>query len=156
MTRFAEGTSVSVEKTRAEIERLVVRYGANQFVTGFDGSQSMIGFGMRGRTIRFLLSLPDKNSKEFLHTPSKRFMRQPAEREKAWEQACRSRWRALLLVIRAKLEAVECGISTIEDEFMAWTVMPGGQTVGDQLRGQIADQIASGAPARLMLTGGGA
>lgn len=40
MTRFAEGTSVSVEKTRAEIERLVVRYGANQFVTG--GSRSAL------------------------------------------------------------------------------------------------------------------
>ena len=41
-------------------------------------------------------------------------------------QACRQRWRALLLIIRAKLEAVESGITTLESEFLANIVLPDG------------------------------
>lgn len=42
--------------------------------------------------------------------------------EKEWEQACRQAWRALALVIKAKLEAVDAGIVTFEEEFMAQIV----------------------------------
>ena len=42
----------------------------------------------------------------------------------SYDQACRQRWRALLLVIKAKLEAVTAGISTIETEFLANIVLP--------------------------------
>ena len=48
-----------------------------------------------------------------------------------WQQACRQRWRALALVIKAKLEAVETGIATFEQEFLAYIVLPNGQSVGD-------------------------
>jgi len=50
--------------------------------------------------------------------------------EVAWEQACRQRWRALNLAILAKLEAVEAGITTFEEEFLAHLVLPNGKTVG--------------------------
>ncbi len=48
-----------------------------------------------------------------------------------WEQACRQRWRALALVVRGKLEAVEAGITTVEDEFLAHLVLPSGETFGE-------------------------
>jgi excisionase family DNA binding protein len=50
------------------------------------------------------------------YTKSGRGRRAPSVALRHWEQACKARWRALLLVIRAKLEAVACGISTVEDE----------------------------------------
>ena len=50
---------------------------------------------------------------------------------------CRKRWRALLLIIRAKLEAVESGITTLESEFLANIVLPDGGTVGQWLAPQI-------------------
>lgn len=152
--RFASDTSVPVERTKAEIEKLVASHGAKQFATGWDGSLATIGFGIGGRAIRFVLTLPDRHSKEFAMTPARKYLRTSEEREKAWEQACRARWRALLLVIKAKLEAVRCGISTIEDEFLAWTVLPSGQTVGDELREQIATRIGNGNTTRLLLGGG--
>jgi hypothetical protein len=152
--RFAQQTNVSVERSRAEIERLLSRYGASQFASGWDGSTAMVGFAIVGRTIRFMLPLPDKQADEFQKTPAGRRLRHPVDAERAWEQACRARWRALLLVIKAKLEAAQTGISTIEDEFMAWTVLPGGRTVGDELRAKITTAIESGKPTRLLLTGG--
>lgn len=160
MTRFASDTSVPVERSKAEIEKLLARYGASQFASGWDdeGRAAHLGFRIENRTIRFLLPLPDKAADEFTLTPAGRRKRHPEDAARAWEQACRSRWRALLLVIKAKLEAAACGISTIEDEFLAWTVVPGGRgrTVGDMLRPQLAEAIATGKAAPLLLTGGGA
>ena len=63
---------------------------------------------------------------------------------KHWEQAQRSRWRALLLVIKAKLEAIDAGIATFEDEFLAYTMLPGGETVGEWIAPQLDDVYATG------------
>lgn len=58
--------------------------------------------------------------------------------ELAWEQACRQRWQALLLAIKAMLEAVAAGIAQFEDEFLAYLVDPTTNgTVGDLLRPQL-------------------
>ena len=62
----------------------------------------------------------------------------------AWEQACRQRWRPLLLIIRAKLEAVESDITTLESEFLANIVLPNGGTVGDWLVPQIEEVYGTG------------
>ena len=44
----------------------------------------------------------------------------PREKQRQlWEQGCRSRWRAILLILLAKFEAIEAGISTFEREFLA-------------------------------------
>ena len=155
MNRFAADTSVPVERSRAEIERLLQRHGSTQFVSGWDEQSAHLGFVIAGRTIRFLLPLPARDAAEFQRTPGRGRQRSVADAERAWEQACRARWRALLLVIKAKLEAVAVGISTIEDEFLAWTVLPGGRgrTVGDELRAQITERIASGKHAPLLLGG---
>ncbi len=63
---------------------------------------------------------------------------------KEWEQACRQKWRALYLVIKAKLEAVESGISCFEDEFLANIVLPDGSLVGNFMRPQIEQVYSSG------------
>ena len=154
---FATDTTVPVERSKAEIERLLGRYGAARFMSGWDGDTAVIGFVLGNRTIRFTLPLPAKTDKQFHRTPTGRQRRNLADAERAWEQACRSRWRALLLVIKAKLEAVQVGISTVEDEFLAWTVLPGdGRTVGDRLRLAINESVSSGKPALLALGCGGA
>ncbi len=53
-------------------------------------------------------------------------------------------WRALLLAIKAKLEAVECAISTFDSEFLANIVQPNGMTIGEALLPQISDMVSSG------------
>lgn len=75
-----------------------------------------------------------------------------------WEQACRSRWRALLLSVKAKLESVEIGISEFEEEFLAHIVDPAtGRTVGEDIVPQIAKRYEqNGAPVCLIgFSGGG-
>lgn len=135
--RYAENTAVSSEKSRNEIERTLTRYGAEGFLYGWQGSSAVIAFEMAGRSVKFVLPLPAKDSPEFTCTPSRGTRRRPEAVEQVYEQAVRQRWRALALVIKAKLEAVESGITTLEDEFMAHIVLPDGQTVGAWMRPQI-------------------
>ncbi len=131
--QFAKETQVSVEKTQAEIAAVVRRYGADQYANGWRPGCAMIEFSIKKTHVRFILPLPDKSEKRFQVTPAGRRKHTAEQAYQAWEQACRQLWRALLLVIKAKLEAVECGITTFEHEFLAQIVMPNGMTIGDAL-----------------------
>lgn len=152
---FAENTSVPVSKSRAEIESIITKYGATQFASGIDSEKSLaaISFKANDRQIRFVLPLPNITEKRFQRSPSGRKTYTSDERYKAWEQACRQRWRALALAIKAKLEAVACGITEFEDEFLAHIVLPNGQTMGQFARPQIAEWYDSGKVPPLMITG---
>ncbi len=129
MARYAEGTSVSVEKSKAEIERLLSRYGATAFASGWAIGRALIQFEAQGRRIRFVLPLPDPSERRFTHSAAKDQPRTHEAARAAWEQACRQDWRALALVVKAKLEAVAANITSFEQEFYAHIVLPNGETV---------------------------
>lgn len=140
MTRYAAKTTVPVERSRNEIENILARYGAVQFMYGWESSGALIAFvvepspGQR-RQVRFHLPLPSRDERRFTH--HSRGYRTPESAEREWEQACRQRWRALALVVKAKLEAVESGISSFEDEFLAYIMLPDGNTVGGWIGPQL-------------------
>ncbi len=142
--RYAEKTTVSSEQSKAEIERLVTRYGATAFATGWQGERAAITFEMAQRRVRFVVPLPDKTDRLFTHTPGRGLKRSDEECYREWEQACRQRWRALALVVKAKLEAVETGISTFESEFLANVLLPDGKTVGEHTIPKVEAAYQSG------------
>ena len=154
--KFAQSTEVSVDKSRDEIRAVLRKYGADAFAYGEEGTWVQLMFRMAGKQYRFRLNLPDPKRADF-HTYKQRsttFRRAAGVPEKMWEQECRSLWRALLLVIRAKLEAVAVGISTLEDEFLANMVLPDNATVSDWLKPQIEEAYRIGhMPSRLLLDG---
>lgn len=141
-SRYAENTSVPSDRSRGEIERTLTRYGATAFAYGWSGSTASIMFEIhtdRGvRRVRFNLPMPDRSAREFTHTPGRGVRRSATGAADAYDQAVRQRWRALALVIKAKLEAVAAGITTIEDEFLAHVVLPDGSTVGEWASPQLA------------------
>lgn len=142
---FAEGTSVPIERSKAEIESMLIRYGADQFVSGWGEHEAKIQFRAKGRYVRFVLPIPPKTEKRF--TRQARYDWKPrtqGEALKAWEGELRRLWRALALVVKAKLEAVQSGIVGFEDEFMAHIVMPDGKTVAEHARPMIASAYESG------------
>lgn len=139
-TRYAQNTEVSADKSRNEIEATLRRYGADQFLYGWDEGRAVIGFRAKGRQVKFVLPLPDRKAKKFTHYMRGRseVARTPAQAAAAWEQSRRQAWRALALVIKAKLEAVEAEIVSFESEFLAHMVLPNGQTVGNWIAPQLA------------------
>lgn len=142
MTRYAANTTVPVERSRNEVERILGRYGADAFSYGYDGERWVVMFAAHDRRIRFELPRPDRREFEFTPTGQIRHSRDAIE--KAHEQAMRQRWRALALVIKAKLEAVEAGIVSFEQEFLAHIVLPDGSTVGAWASPQLEEVYATG------------
>jgi hypothetical protein len=137
---YAKATRVPISQTRSEIERMLERAKARQFATGVDYTKGIarVSFGINDRLVRFTIALPD-----------------PARvRGERFEQMNRQRWRALLLVIKAKLESVESSIETFEQAFLANIVMPNDQTVAEMTQPLIAEAYQTGRlPARLLGTG---
>lgn len=147
MGRYAEETRVPADRSRDEIEKTLIRYGATGFGYQWEKREvainpvpthgprteqrmfAMIIFDFKDRRIRLALPMPTERE---VGTVSKA------------EQATRQRWRALLLVIKAKLEAVESGISTLEQEFLAHVVTESGRTIGEIIIPRISEAVASG------------
>jgi len=121
---YAANTEVSVDKSRAEIEALARKYSADQFVSGWkeDQHQATVQFRCQQRYVKFVLPLP---------------VQKDYSNRRKFEQAERRIWRALALIIKAKLEAVSSGIVSFEEEFMAHIVMPDGKTMAEHFVPQI-------------------
>lgn len=138
---YAQKTKVSVKDSRLEIEDTLARYGVREKQFTDLEDRSMIQFKHKNRVIRFTLFLPSPNDKKFETSKTGRSLSNSGIRN-AWDQACRTKWRALLLGIKAKLEIVQSGITTFEEEFMAHTVMPDGRTVAEHAIPRIAQSYA--------------
>lgn len=154
MSTYASKTDVTSDKSRSEIEKTLSRYGATHFAYMSEPGAAKVAFQKEGRQVRFTIPLPDPAAREFTH--HSRGARTASAREQIYEQACRQRWRALALVVKAKLEAVEAGISEFEQEFYAHTVLPSGRTVYEETAESVTTLIETGMSGRLMLEGGSA
>lgn len=134
---YAEGTLVSAEKSRMEIEQTLARYGADSFGYMTDVKQATVCFNCKNRTIKIMVARPDGSK---LKRTGRQPYRYPTEIQRAaWvEQEYRRRWRSLALVIKAKLEAIASGIATFEAEFLPYTVMANGMTVAEWMGPEIA------------------
>lgn len=140
---YAKNTKVAIDKSRTEIEQTLTRYGATSFAYFNQASGAIVVFEMSDRRVRFDLPLdaPTDGERESVR--------------KRREQANRSRWRALLLCIKAKLESIDSQIETFEDAFMAHVVMPDGSTVADHVGPRLRDAYASQAMIPLLPAPGG-
>lgn len=158
MRSFAEGTSVSAEKTRSELDLLLSRHGASQRATYFDDKarRARIQFSIEDRMVRLDLRVevadlptPGKRAWELADSP-RGWDSWPKERQATWvaqqiQQREREAWRRLLLVTKAKLEIVADGSSTVEREFLADILLPDGGTVHERLAAQLEASYRDGA-----------
>lgn len=160
--RYAKDTSVPVSRSESQLKELLRRYGADAIMTYEERSARIaaVAFRVRGRNVRLTLPLPDPAAKELTHrrTPNGFLRPRPkAEALARWEQACRSRWRLLVLLVQAKLEAIEAQVSTFEREFLADIMLPSGETFSEAVAQGKADQLLGPADGSVpLLLGGGA
>lgn len=135
MSLYAKDTYVRVEKSMADLRKVTQRYGAKEFGV-FDGETSCgVMFSINAIRIKIALALPA--AEDFQNNKAGNPMGATQSKE-AYQKAVRQRWRALVLVVTAKLEAVASGIETVEQAFMPYLLLPDGKTtVGDAVLGQI-------------------
>ncbi len=146
MSQYAAKTEVPIEKTRAEIEAVVRRFGADSYFSGYEGAKAMLQFRCAGRFVRLTMTLPGEREKRFTtyYQGSVSFLRSETAQRKLWDQACRQKWRALLLLVKAKLAAIDAGIGTFEEEFFAHVILPNGQTIYERAQAPVAIAYETG------------
>jgi len=156
MTQFASNTKVSVDKSISEIRRTVQKYGGINFVAAEGDGRAVIMFEACDRRVQFELPLPRRSDFAFREKYRKQVEADPSWQNSAWEQACRTKWRALALCIKAKLEAVESEISDFQSEFLAYIAVPGQNgptTVGKWLKPQLEATYQTGTLPPLLESG---
>jgi hypothetical protein len=140
--RYAEKTEVPVERSRQQLDAYLRQHGAKGFACGWTDTEDRIEFLWNTCQIRF--TLPRAKPDDFAFTAGG-VRRAPTQARQAMDKADRQRWRALFLVVKAKIEAVESGIAVFEREFLGFIVMPDGDTIGDVLVPRIeAGELPSG------------
>ncbi len=141
---YASGTEVPVERSKAEVEKIIGRYGASGFMYATSALGAVIMFEAQGRRIRMGIPMPDKKDLAVTDRGHTR-TRTDVQLQQAFEQAQRARWRSLVLVVKAKLEATASGVATFEQEFLPYIVLPNkkGQTVGEWLLPQVEEAYRS-------------
>lgn len=146
MSSFAKDTSVSVQKTRMEIECLLEKHRATRTFTGIEEGRAVIGFEYADRRVQFELKLPLLESfKEKRHRGRSWPVKlSPEQQRKEWEQACRTVWRGLLLTIKAKFVSIEAGVESFEEAFLAQVVIPGTGRFGTWAKLQLERAYGTG------------
>lgn len=145
---YAETTKVPLEQSIAEIIAMVRKAGAMQVGQFDDGERFHIWFALGNRQVRFSVPLITEYT-----GPMRGGNGRAIDPKAKVEQANRQRGRALMLVIKAKLESVESGVETFEEAFLANIICADKLTVYERIKGPLALEYDSGAVKPLMLAG---
>lgn len=125
---YAARTDVPLDQSIAQIVKLLRKAGADRIAQAEEPGRIAVQCFLNDRLLRFAIGLPDG------------------------PQARRQRGRALLLVIKAKIESIESGVETFDEAFLANIVTPDGRTIAQWAVPQIERAYAEGKmPTQLML-----
>lgn len=130
--RYAEGTTVTVDQSRAQISGILASHGVMRQAWASEPERDLLHFELAGHQFRFTIERPtaqslyrqwkadgDKGPRVMKYLPS------DAQVAAEW----RRRWRANVLLLKAKLEFAEGEASTVMRELMPYAVMKDGRTL---------------------------
>lgn len=145
---YAENTKVPLEQSIAEIITMVRKAGAESVGQMHERDKFVIVFALGERRMKF--SVPLITNWE---GPTRARNGVDIDVKAKIEQANRQKGRALMLVVKAKLESVESGVETFEQAFLANIMLADAQTVYERMAEPIALEYRTGKVQPLMLSG---
>lgn len=119
MAKYAKNTTVPISKTKIQIQNLLTSWGIDEFFFGTSPRGDGIGFKYKDHVYKHNVPMP----------PDKNILS-----ERQYEQKVRQRWRILYMSLKMKLEEIDSGGMSFEDQFLAMMCLPDGSTVGDFMR----------------------
>lgn len=133
--RYAEGTEVPVSRSHDQIKVELRRVGADQIgvMEGAGGVQAYLVFKIRDTMYR----ITNGEVK--------------VARGKDPAREARRQWRAIVLLVKAKVVSILEGISTVEREFLSDAVMPDGSVLADHAPRLIEKAYKDNGAPQLML-----
>ncbi|HDY88570.1 MAG TPA: hypothetical protein ENH82_10750 [bacterium] len=137
MAKYAKDTTVTIEKSKIQIQKLFIDWGITEFFFGTSIRGDGIGFQYNGRTYKWNIIIPKE-----------KHLTDNQQRARG-----RQRWRILYMSLKMKLEEVSSGAETFEDQFLAKMCLPNGNTVADFMK--LPENVAKLAESKMpsLLTG---
>lgn len=135
MGRYAEGTSVPVEKSRAEMIGTLGRFGVKKFGWDMQDSADILFFEVNGKSYRMEIVRPAPDDVAYNPRIDKKTL---LDRE--WAR----RWRANAMMLKMRLEFAESGDSTAEVELLPYLLLKTGETLGEAVLGGSVPLLAAG------------
>lgn len=124
--RYAEGTKVSVDSSRGEITGILAKHGVERMGWTSDPQVDSLVFELGGGTYRLTMERPTLEWAKREHPNAYEWA---PKVEAEW----RRRWRANVLLLKAKLEFVASGDTTLDRELLPYRVLKSGRTVEETM-----------------------
>lgn len=150
-----ETTTVPVERSQAQLRKLLQAYGADSFKFGeghINGQRmATVAFAIRGHRVR--MRVPLRTADYAMVRAAASRSRRPADETRVTlaEREAKRIWRVLSWNVKARMEAVQEGIETFEKAFLAHLLDERtGQTIFEQLAetGQVQLELPVGEVSR--------
>lgn len=143
---YASGSSVSIGRSKEQIESELRRMGASRraFFDDDEHGRAVVVFEMADVRYRVMLPLANPKGDRFWRTPARGYLRTKEQALAAWEQEVRERWRALAEYVKSLRIAQEAGIIQVREALLAHVVLPDGQTVGEYVLSQLPEALSAG------------
>lgn len=127
--RYAEGTKVSVESSRGEITGILAKHGVQRmgWMGGPEGDQLVFELG--GASYRLDIRRPTLEEVRARYIAEGGRWNLVYDPQAKVDAEWRRRWRANVLLLKAKLEFIDAGDTTLERELLPYLVLKSGKTV---------------------------
>lgn len=124
--RYAEGTTVGVDASRGEITGILAKHGVQRM--GWMGSPEgdELMFELGGGQFRLRIAKPTLVE---IRRDYPNAYDVPAKLDGEW----RRRWRANVLLLKAKLEFIDSGDTTLDRELLPYRVLADGRTLEEAI-----------------------
>jgi hypothetical protein len=131
-------TTVPVERSQAQLRKLLQQHGANSFEFGegvLNGQPTAaVAFAVHGQHVRMRVPLKAPGDAAVSAAASRSKRGQHETRATLTEQESKRIWRVLAWNVKARMEAVEEGVETFEEAFLAHLLDErSGETIFEQL-----------------------
>lgn len=143
---YAENTQVPIERSRAEIESTLRKFGARKIMTLLDDelNTSLVGFEINNISYKIKIPMPDPNDPDFRKTPTGRRRKSTQTVNNEYIQEAKRRWRSLQIYIKAILIASDDKIIQLETMLMPFIILPDGLTVSETIIPQLEKAFKDG------------
>lgn len=130
--RYAEDTKVPVSRSQDQIKDELRKLGADQIGVMEGKGQAFVVFKVRDTLYRLATPAAPKGQTDREH---------------------RRIWRSMGLLVKARSVAIRDGITTVEREFLADSVMPDGTVLADHSQRLIQSAYKDGGPPKMLMLG---
>lgn len=133
---YAEKTKVPVDKSMAEVRKILIKNGSEGVAIAETSENALVQFIFKSKSYKFIIKYP-KSSDDDIFLNGKGYKRTLVQIENAIEHEKKRLWRAMVLYIKAAIEAHNNGIIDFKRSMMSHMMLPSGQTIYEKLENNI-------------------